>query len=53
MIAILMMLDKFTTPNLLKIKVFWNNDCDVIVCVNDVTIEISSRDSKSIVDVIN
>ena len=40
------------TPDLLKIKLFWNKDSDVIVSVYDVTNKIVPCDSYYIVDVI-
>ena len=51
MVTILMMPAKITTPGLLKIKVFWNKGCDVIIFVYDVTNKILSRDSNYIIDV--
>ena len=38
------------TPGLLKIRVYWNKGYDVIIPDYDVTNEILSRDSNSIVD---
>ena len=46
-----MMSAKMATLGLLKITVFWNEGYDVIIPVNDVIKEISSRDSNYIVDV--
>ena len=43
---------KMATPELLKIKVFWNKGHDVIISVHDVTSKILSRDSNYIVDVV-
>ena len=37
MVKILMMSAKLATPAFLKIKIFWNNDYDVIIFVYDVT----------------
>ena len=37
MVKILMMSTKLATPAFLKIKIFWNNDYDVIIFVYDVT----------------
>ena len=45
-----MMSAKMATPGLLKITVFWSKGYDVIVLVDDVTNEISLRDSNYIVD---
>ena len=47
-----MMSAKMATPDLLKIKLFWNKDSDVIVSVYDVTNKIVPCDSYYIVDVI-
>ena len=52
MVAILMMSAKMATSGLLKIKVFWNKDYDVITPVNDVINKFLSHDSKYIVDVV-
>ena len=52
MVAILMMSAKMATSGLLKIKVFWNKDYDVITSVNDVINKSLSHDSKYIVDVV-
>ena len=52
MVTILMMSAKLATPGLLKIKVFQNKGCDVIIPDYDVTIKILSRDSNDIVDVV-
>ena len=52
MVAILMMSAKMATSGLLKIKVFWNKDYDVITSVNDVINKLLSHDSKYIVDVV-
>ena len=45
MVAILMMPAKMATLGLLKIKMFLNKGCDVIIFVCDVTNKILSRDS--------
>ena len=45
MVAILMMSVKIATLGLLKIKVFWKKDYDVIISVYEVTNKILSRDS--------
>ena len=45
MVAILMMPAKMATLGLLKIKMFLNKSCDVIIFVCDVTNKILSRDS--------
>ena len=50
MVKILMMSAKMATPGLLKITVFWNNDYDVKIPVDDITNKISSHDSNYIVD---
>ena len=47
-----MMSAKIPTLGLLKMKVFQNKDCDVIVSVHDVINKILSRDSDYIVDVL-
>ena len=52
MVKLLMMSAKMATPELLKIKVFWNKGHDVIISVHDVTSKILSRDSNYIVDVV-
>ena len=41
-----MMSAKMANPVLLKIKVFWKNGYDVIICVHDVINKILSRDSN-------
>ena len=48
MVAILIMSAKMATPDLLKIKVFWNKVYDVIISDHDVTF---ITDSNHIVDV--
>ena len=45
MVAILMMSVKIATLGLLKKKVFWKKDYDVIISVHEVTNKILSRDS--------
>ena len=52
MVAILIMSAKITTPDLLKVRVFWNNGYDVIVSVNEVINKILSRNSNYIIDVV-
>ena len=52
MVTILMMSAKITTPDLLKIRIFWNKGYDVIVFVYDVTNKILSCDSNHIIDVV-
>ena len=52
MVAILMISAKLATLGLLKVKVFWNKDCDLISFVHDVTNKILSRESNYIVDVV-
>ena len=49
MITILMMPAKLATLGLLKIKVFWNKDYDIIIFVHDVTNKILSGDSNYLV----
>ena len=51
-VRILMMSAKMATPGLLKIKIFWNKDYDVIIYAHDVTKKILTRDSNYIVDVV-
>ena len=43
---------KMTTSDLRKIRVFWKEDHDVIIFVNDVTNKFLSRDSYYIVNVV-
>ena len=50
MVIILMMSAKMTTPEFLKITVFWNKRYDAIILVNDASNKILSRDSNYIVD---
>ena len=52
MVPILMMSAKLATLGLLKIKVFWNKDYNVIISVQDVINKISSFDSNYILDVV-
>ena len=52
MVTILMMSVKMATLGLLKIKVSWNKDYDVIIYVYDVTSKILSYDSNYIVNVV-
>ena len=47
-----MMSAKMATPDLLKIKIFWNKGYDVIIYVHDITNKILSRDSNYIVHVV-
>ena len=49
---ILMMLPKLATHGLLRIKVLWNKDHDVTICVYDNTSNILSRESNYIADVV-
>ena len=51
MVAVLMSA-KLATLGLLKIKIFWNKDYDVIIYAHDVTNKILSNDSSCIVDVV-
>ena len=52
MVAILMMSTKLVALGLLKIKVSWNKNYNVINSVHDVINKILSRDSNYIVDVV-
>ena len=45
-----MMSPELATPGLLKIKVVWNKDYDVIIFVHGATNKILSRGSNSILD---
>ena len=47
-----MMSAKMAPPDLLKIKVFWNIEYDVIISVHHVTNKNLSRDSNYIVDLV-
>ena len=51
-VATLMMSAKLVTQGLLKIKLFWNEDYDMIISVHDVINKILSHDWNYIVDVI-
>ena len=50
MVAILMMLEKISVLGLLRIKVFWNKNYDIIISVHDVTNKVLSRYSNYVVD---
>ena len=52
MVAIVMMLAKFATADLLKMLVFQNKGYDVIISVHDVTIKTLSRKSNHILDAV-
>ena len=52
MVTILMMSAKMDALDLLKIKVFWNKDYDIIFFVHDVINKVLSCDSGYIVDVV-
>ena len=52
MFAILMMLAKLATLDLLKLKVFWNKGYDVIIFVHGVTNKGLSPNSNYIVDLV-
>ena len=52
MVTISMMSAKMATPDLLKIKVFWNIAYNVILFVQDFTNKILSRDSNYTVEVV-
>ena len=47
-----MMSAKLVTPGLVKIRIFRNKGCDVIILDYDVTNKILSRDSNYIVDLV-
>lgn len=49
-IGILMMSAKSVTPGLLKIKVYWNKSCDVIISVHYISNKILPRDSDYIIE---
>ena len=51
MIAALMMSAKLVTLNVLEIKIFWNEDYDVIISIHDVTNKILLLDLIYIADV--
>ena len=48
MVTILIMSAKMATLGLLKIKVFWSKDYDVIISAHDITSKILARDSNYI-----
>ena len=50
--VLVLMSAKLTTLDLLRIKVFWNKDYDVMTSVHDVTSKILSRDSNYILDLV-
>ena len=50
MVAILMMLEKLSVLGLLRIRVFWNKNYDIIISVHDVTNKVLSRYSNYVVD---
>ena len=52
MVTNLMMSTKMSTPNLFKIKIFWNKSYNVITSAHDVTNNFLSRDSNYIVDLV-
>ena len=52
MIAILMVSAKLATLGFLKIKVFRNKSCDVIISIHGVANNILSRDPNYIIDVV-
>ena len=52
MVPILMTPAKLATPDLFKIKIFWNKGYDVIFLEYDVTNKISSPDSNYIADMV-
>ena len=52
MAKILMMSAKMATPDILKIRVFWNKGYDVIISDHYVTNKFLSRDSNYIIDVV-
>ena len=52
MVTILMMSPKMATLGLLKIEVFRNKDCDVIIFAYDVVRKNLLRDPNFIVDVV-
>ena len=52
MATILMMSAKKVSLGLLKIKIFWNKDDDVIISVHDVIKKIFSRGSNYIVEMV-
>ena len=52
MVTTLMMSAKLVTPDLLKIKIIWNEGYDVIILDYNVPNKIWSRDSSYIADVV-
>ena len=52
MVAILMISAKVATLGILKIKILWNKDYDVVTSVHDITNNILTRDSNYIIDVV-
>ena len=52
MVTILMMSAKMATPDLLKVKIFLNKSCYVIISLYGITNKILSRNSNYIVDVV-
>ena len=52
MVTFLMMWAKMATLGLLKIRVVWNKDYDIIVSIHDVTNKVLSYDSKYVIDVV-
>ena len=48
---ILMMSAKVAIPGLLKMTVFWNKGCDIIIPVDDIINKILSHDLNYVVDV--
>ena len=52
MVAILMISGKLATLGLLKVKIFWSKDYDVIISVHDFTSKTLSCDSNYVVDVV-
>ena len=47
-----MMSANLASPRLLKIKLFWNKGCNVIISVHDVATKILSHDLNYIVNVV-
>ena len=52
MVAILTVSAKLATLNLLKLKIFWNEGCDVIIFAQNVTNKILSCDSNCTLDLV-
>ena len=50
--AALMMSANLVTLSILKIRIFWNLDYDVLISLYDVTNKILLRDSSYIIDVV-